>query len=582
MKKNNGFTLIELLAVIVILAVIALIATPLIMNVIKNAKKGAFLDSSYAIVSAAEQGYAKGLIKETDLEMTKYTFNNGVQSLVSGNVELNFKGSNPEYGTIIINDEGKVAINLYSGGFCSTKEYDTDVVTVREVSSKDECVTAEIVSPTIALKGYDIVLTASETTYREPGYIASDVNGIDVSSNVNITNNINYGVTGEYKITYAITDSSSNIISVDRKVTVVGDEVVLKASSNGAETTAYLDGPIVKNTIESIKFIVASEVPSDIIGSWDVSASQDGSIMAWYRDTDSNGLYEVTIGSANKINANPSSNHLFYKLIELKNIEFDNFDTTNVTNMYYMFGNTSSLTNLDLSNFNTTNVTTMQYMFYGSTNLISLDISSFNTSNVTNMSGMFFKTNSLTNLDLSNFNTTNVTNMSSMFSYMSSLTSLDLSNFNTTNVTNMLGMFYQMSNLTRLNVSSFNTTNVTTMSSMFGYMSSLTNLDISNFNTLNVTDMSAMFQRMISLTSLNISNFITSKVLTMYAMFSGTTNLQTLDFRNATFTKVSTYTSMFDNTKSGIEIYTKDSTTKSWLQSRLTASNITGTVTISL
>ena len=40
MKNRKGFTLIELLAVIVILAVIALIATPIILNMIENAKKG--------------------------------------------------------------------------------------------------------------------------------------------------------------------------------------------------------------------------------------------------------------------------------------------------------------------------------------------------------------------------------------------------------------------------------------------------------------------------------------------------------------------------------------------------------------
>ena len=41
MKNKKGFTLIELLAVIVVLAVIALIATPIVMNTIKNVKKGA-------------------------------------------------------------------------------------------------------------------------------------------------------------------------------------------------------------------------------------------------------------------------------------------------------------------------------------------------------------------------------------------------------------------------------------------------------------------------------------------------------------------------------------------------------------
>ena len=37
--KKKGFTLIELLAVIVVLAIIALIATPIVMNIIKSAKK---------------------------------------------------------------------------------------------------------------------------------------------------------------------------------------------------------------------------------------------------------------------------------------------------------------------------------------------------------------------------------------------------------------------------------------------------------------------------------------------------------------------------------------------------------------
>ncbi|MCI8544918.1 MAG: prepilin-type N-terminal cleavage/methylation domain-containing protein, partial [Bacilli bacterium] len=39
--RKKGFTLIELLAVIVILAVIALIATPIILNIIEKARKSA-------------------------------------------------------------------------------------------------------------------------------------------------------------------------------------------------------------------------------------------------------------------------------------------------------------------------------------------------------------------------------------------------------------------------------------------------------------------------------------------------------------------------------------------------------------
>ena len=58
MKMNKkGFTLIELLAVIVILAIIALIATPIVMNVIANAQDGANKRSVESYMKSVETAY---------------------------------------------------------------------------------------------------------------------------------------------------------------------------------------------------------------------------------------------------------------------------------------------------------------------------------------------------------------------------------------------------------------------------------------------------------------------------------------------------------------------------------------------
>ena len=54
MKKKKGFTLIELLAVIVILAIIALIATPIILNIVEKARKSAFENTAYGIIKSGE------------------------------------------------------------------------------------------------------------------------------------------------------------------------------------------------------------------------------------------------------------------------------------------------------------------------------------------------------------------------------------------------------------------------------------------------------------------------------------------------------------------------------------------------
>ena len=156
---------------------------------------------------------------------------------------------------------------------------------------------------------------------------------------------------------------------------------------------------------------------------------------------------------------------------------FPKINTSALTKIYST--TTSSSTNGSFCNWyslyalpllNTTNVTNMAYMFYACRTLSSVPL--FDTYNVTSMSSMFNSCYSLTSVPL--FNTANVTNMSSMFNGCCSFTSVPL--FNTANVTSMSSMFCACYLLT--SVPLFDTANVTSMSSMFQDCSSLKNIEI--------------------------------------------------------------------------------------------------------
>ena len=175
----------------------------------------------------------------------------------------------------------------------------------------------------------------------------------------------------------------------------------------------------------------------------------------------------------------------FYRLGSLSSIEgIENLNTSEVTDMSYMFNNCYGLKNLDVSRFDTQNVNDMSYMFYNCNHLANLAISEFDTQNVTNMFNMFYNCKGLTNLDVSNFDTQNVTNMGYMFNGCSGLTSLDVSNFDTQNVTNMSSMFNGCSGLTSLDVSNFNLSKISDSWNSIGFQncSGLTSLKIPTSN----------------------------------------------------------------------------------------------------
>ena len=168
-------------------------------------------------------------------------------------------------------------------------------------------------------------------------------------------------------------------------------------------------------------------------------------------------------------------------------------DRISPTNTSYWFAGCNEVQEIEgIQYLDTSNVTNMKYMFRYCYGLKELDLSNFDTENVTNMYGMFHACEGLSSLDLSSFNTKNVSDMGFMFGGLK-LDTLDLSNLNTSNVTNMSNMFYQCINLVNLNITGWDTSKVENMSFMFYSCTGLTSLNLIHFNTINVINMNNMF-----------------------------------------------------------------------------------------
>lgn len=122
-SNKKGFTLIELLAVIVILAIIALISTPIVLGLINDAKKSAAKSSAYGYVDAVEKYITfAGATESADYDTTKlptgYTGATAV-SIEKGDaasdttgfytaVATTLKGKEAENGSTITFESGKI------------------------------------------------------------------------------------------------------------------------------------------------------------------------------------------------------------------------------------------------------------------------------------------------------------------------------------------------------------------------------------------------------------------------------------------------------------------------------------------
>ena len=572
---KRGFTLIELLAVIVILAIISLIAVPIVINIINGSKYESQKRSIDHYAEALKQSAADYQLKSNKKVEGKFNTTDG-KTLTREDITLNvdYKG-NVVCNRIVVNKDGSI--------YLSECIVDGDKVYISKDESKKE-------NPSYYEYGkteYGMIMEnkSHSNKFLNTGIIGHKIYQFKISNTLDI----------EDKEQYESSDCSYNkdgsvicywkqleekpgyynmILASDGEMYTPVDSSYLfyYLGYQSIDTNFSVAGLNTSKTtnMSYMFYYTASSARSLNLGDkFDTSNVTNMSYMFSnsFTRTPSYGGFSFTFPDCFDTSKVTNMSHMFDFGFYGSNLDLGNsFDTSNVTDMSYMFNSDFYMTNLNLGNkFDTSKVTNMSHMFDGIGEHVMKSLSlgdKFDTSNVTDMSYMFYNTGRhyMINLDLGNkFDTKNVTNMSGMFNCtgLDKMTSLNLGDkFDTSNVTNMTEMFSGLPNLKTLDLGNkFDTSNVTNMNNMFwGFGQDMENFSLGDkFDTSNVTSMGGMFRGAFKnkLKKLDLGdNFNTSKVMYMDSMFNemGYENLEELDLGNKFDTSsVKSMDSMFKN-----------------------------------
>ncbi len=240
--SKKAFTLIELLAVILILGIIALIAIPVVNNIIYQSRKMAFKETIGGVVnSIANKCNTETLTNKWN---TSYlTIDNG--SFSSG-YDIGISGKLPDSASAYIGDECKVAIVASDSKFCAIKDYDEDVATVTTYD-KDTCILDDNTITTA-----ESCFVFNESTNTITGYNFSNSN---CGTNVTIPEAINNIPV------YYIEANSFNGTSQTKKIEYVNFSKAVHLKDIRSATTQD-EGAFANNEIVGVSFGNLKELDS--------------------------------------------------------------------------------------------------------------------------------------------------------------------------------------------------------------------------------------------------------------------------------------------------------------------------------
>lgn len=221
---------------------------------------------------------------------------------------------------------------------------------------------------------------------------------------------------------------------------------------------------------------------------------------------------------------------IFMGCTALENLNLTGWTLPKAKTAEYMFSDCSSLVTVDTSDFGLGEAVSCMGMFKGCSKLIDPPVQNWDTSNVTDMSFMFDKCYALTsNLQIQNWNTSKVTTMQAMFQtdHALGMKTLHIENWDMSNVTDVGWMFWGQRELTSLDVSKWNTSKIQFFHHLFAHCTNLVPIGIENWDTSSATTFNATFHNTAA-TSYDISKWNTSNCESFSQMFEYCYNLQSI------------------------------------------------------
>ena len=473
--KKRGFTLVELLVVIAIISILATIGVTAVIKVYNNSVKKTMIVQENNVAEASKsylEDYCIDPLDNTYKCPSSYENNSETRYICLSDLQDNEKGNyvskvnykNEDCKGIITfskNDDGeytKAKTYLYCDYDSRNNKYNyiTDETLDTSLYPRCNISSGTTEEPT---KPIDTACTFNGELKQGAEFVSGQYTyrykQRKTDSSWNNISNDGWGVTLTNKnSTDAVTTKLCN--SINGKPIVSMSYMFEKSNAVTIDTSSFDTSNV---TDMSKMFFLADAKELDLSNFGTSNVTNMNAMFAYSKATTVNGL--------NKFNTNKVTNMGYmFSWSSVNTIDLSSFNTSNVTTMENMFETSNATTIIGLNKLNTSKVVNMYGMFWN-TKVTTLDLSSFNTSNVTDMSFMFNGSEAATIKGLKKFNTSKVTNMNGMFS-ATQLSTLDLSNFNTSNVTDMSKMFYNNKKLTTIYVSNnFVTSKVTNSTNMF-------------------------------------------------------------------------------------------------------------------